>query len=177
VAGPVDRIGSAVNPQWTGLNTNGTWGLYADIAGGVLTPVNGCLPLPKYVEGNAYDTTNNQFSFSKTEFVGKVGTGSGANQAYRVCLGQATVAGGVVTSITWYALNGWAKTPDVACVAANTDTNFSHRLGVPDAKIDLYLRCLTAQVNITVGEVVHLASSNSTSTRQTIIVKVVYFFF
>lgn len=157
----VNYTGSITNPSWTGLSTNGTMYLYLSItSAGVVTTGSTALK-PAYQWGGTYSTTNNQHTFNIQEMTMKVGDGAAANQVYRVFVGQVTVAGGVTTAITWYALMGQYKSADVACTATATTTTFTHNVGYPDCKTDFYLRCGTAQANITVGEVVsNLATQN-----------------
>lgn len=156
-----DRRGQITNPSWTGLTTNGTMYLYLDIsAGGVCTPGAGTLA-PTYRPGGADVTTNNQFTFNWVEMVGKVGNGSAAVQTYRVYVGEVTVAGAVVTAITWYTMGNRFQTADQACTATATQTTFTHNFGVPDLEILACLRCGTVQANIVAGQVVSPAMTNN----------------
>jgi hypothetical protein len=129
--GTTNRTGSIVNPAWTGLSTNGTMYLFIDIAAdGTCTTGSGTLA-PTYRWGGADVTTNNQFTFNIQEMSGKVGNGTTAAQTYRVYVGQITVAGGVVTAITWYALMGRYRSPlTVNLPAVTVTTTYSHNLGV-----------------------------------------------
>lgn len=127
--GSVDRIGQIAAPSWTGLSTNGTMYLYLDIASnGTCTTGSGTLA-PTYRWGGADVVTNNQFTFNIQEMVGKVGNGATAAQTYRVYVGEVTVAGAVVTAITWYALQGRY---DSGWFAVTTATNYTsnHNVGV-----------------------------------------------
>jgi hypothetical protein len=127
-SGAVDVVGSVTNPSWTSLSTNGTMYLYVDIAGGVATTGSGTLA-PAYQWGGTYSTTSGQFTFNIQEMIGKVGNGSSAVQTNRVYVGEVTVAGGVVTAITWYALQGRYNSGRFA-VAASTAYAKSHNIGV-----------------------------------------------
>ena len=150
--GQVDLVGSVTNPSWTGLSTNGTMYLYLDIAGGVASPGSTTLA-PAYQWGGTYSTTSGQFTFNIQEMVGKVGNGSSAVQTYRVFVGEVTVAGGVVTAIKWYALQGryqgaWTST----IPAANTTTSASHLIGCADVETDFEIECTTTDGGWAVGD-------------------------
>jgi hypothetical protein len=128
--GIANRIGSITNPSWTGLSTNGAMYLYLDIdSAGVCTTGSTTLQ-PNYRWGGADVTTNNQFTFNIQEMVGKVGNGATAAQTYRVFVGEVTVAGSVVTAITWYALMGRYISPDQSIPANGTAITVSHNLGM-----------------------------------------------
>lgn len=127
-SGQIDRVGSITNPAWTGLSTNGTMYLFLDIASnGTCTTGSGTL-LPTYRWGGADVVTTNQFTFNIQEMIGKVGNGATAAQTYRVYVGEVTVAGGVVTAITWYALQGRYDSGRFA-VAVSTNYSKNHNIG------------------------------------------------
>jgi len=149
--GAFDRIGKITNPSWTGLSTNGTMYLWLDIAAdGTCTPGSGVLA-PVYQWGGTYSTTNNQFTFNIQEMTAKVGTGAVANQAYRVYVGEVTVAGAVVTVITWYQLQGRFQTTQVV-IAATTVYSFTSNMGVSVNKQQLWLICKTAENGYSIGD-------------------------
>ena len=155
-AGPVDRMGTIINPQWTGLSTNGKMYLYLDVAAdGSCTPGAGTLA-PIYRWGGADVTTSGQFVFDVDEMIAKVGNGSAAVQTWRVYVGEVTVAGGVVTAITWYSLRGKATSTTLSVPAVGGIQSFDHNIGVPvsylNARCDLY--CQTAQGNFLAGDIV-----------------------
>ena len=134
-SGAVDVVGSGTNLSWTGLSTNGTMYLYVDVSGGALTPGSTTLA-PVYQHGGTYSTTSGQFTFGTQEMVGKVGNGSSAVQTNRVFVGEVTVAGGVVTAITWYALQG--RYQGSATLPANGSTvAFSHNVGMPAQHLEV----------------------------------------
>lgn len=152
-SGAVDRIGSIVNPSWTGLSTNGVMYLYLDIAAnGTCTPGSTTL-LPAYQFGGAYNTTNNQHTFNTQEMVMKVGNGAAATQVYRVFVGEVTVAGGVVTAITWYALQGRYRSQFSSC-SVGLVTSSNDNLGGQQKNIKFFLKCTTAEFNYGVGDIV-----------------------
>lgn len=127
--GQVDQAGSILNPSWTGLNTNGTMFLYLDIAANGTCTTGSTTLEPVYQFGGAYSTTNNQHTFNTQEMKMKVGNGAAATQVNRVFCGEVTVAGGVVSAITWYGLMGRY---DSGLFSATTNTTYSksHNLGM-----------------------------------------------
>ena len=137
-SGAVNRVGSITNPSWTGLSTNGTMYLYLDIAAdGSCTP-GSTTQQPAYQPGGSYSTTNGKFTFNWQEMVGKVGNGSTAAQAYRVFVGEVTVAAGVVSAITWYALLGRFFGVETS-VAASSSSTVSHKLGMLPNNVTLWV--------------------------------------
>lgn len=128
-SGALDRVGSITNPSWTGLSTNGTMYLYLDIAADGTCTTGSTTLSPVYQDGGTYSTTNGQFTFNISEMIGKVGDGSAANQTYRVFVGEVTVAGGVVSAITWYALRGQYQS-GLQTVTALTLVSVNHNIGV-----------------------------------------------
>ncbi|MES2415087.1 MAG: hypothetical protein V4614_14870 [Pseudomonadota bacterium] len=131
--GPVDLVGRAVaNLTWTTWSTNGTWGIFVDIAGGVITPVNGCLPLPTYQRAGNFSIAAGQLVFNYSLMIGKVGNGATAAQSARLCVGEFTVAGGVVTSITWYQRNREYESEWTNTLVSGVLVSKNSNLGVPD---------------------------------------------
>ena len=150
-SGAVDVVGSVTNPAWTGLTTNGTMYLYVDIAGGVATPGSGTLA-PAYQWGGTYSTSSGQFTFNIQEMVGKVGNGSSAVQTYRVYVGEVTVAGGVVTAITWYALMGRYASAAQSIPALGGTIDLSHNLGVKPKVSTISLINVTGEQGYSTGD-------------------------
>lgn len=155
-AAQLNRVGSITNPSWTGLSTNGTMYLYLDIAADGTCTVGSTTLAPTYRWGGADVVTSGQFTFNIQEMVGKVGNGSVATQTYRVFVGEVTVAGAVVTAITWYALrasydSGYTNTlPGVA-----TLTSKNSNLGIVPTRVSLILKCLTTEGGYAVGATLH----------------------
>lgn len=155
--GGVNRVGSIVNPGWTGLNTNGQNYLYLDIAAdGTCTPgVSGPTLPPVYQFGGTYSITSGQFTYNIQEMVGKVGNGAAAVQTYRVYVGEVTVAGGVITVITGYALMGRYTSPFTATLpGSGVVTTFSHNIGTNEIKGYTFveLECTTINNGWQVGD-------------------------
>ncbi len=144
--GDANRTGSIVNPSWTGLSTNGTMYLHHEIAAdGSIT--NGASTLPWiYQWGGTPSTVNGQHTVNIQE--GKVyfGNGSTATQVYRVCVGEVTVVGGVVTAITWYALMGRYDSGYFS-VSAATAYSKNHNIGVTECDRTLFIADDTAGTN------------------------------
>jgi len=153
--GQVNRVGSITNPSWTGLSTNGTMYLYLDIAADKTCTTGSTTLAPNYQWGGTYSTTSGQFTFNVQEMTGKVGNGTTATQTYRVFIGEVTVSGGVVSAITWYALqgrydSGWTAT----LPSSGVFTSKNHCIGIaPDVK-KLHYKCLTAEQGYSVGDVI-----------------------
>ncbi len=125
-----DYIGSITNPSWTSLSTDGTMYLYLDVAADGTCTTGSTTLEPTYRWGGADVTTNNQFTFNIQETVGKVGNGSVATQTYRVFVGEVTVAGAVVTAITWYQLQGRYTSAWTATLSgASTTVSYNHNVG------------------------------------------------
>lgn len=151
-SGQVDQIGSITNPSWTGLNTNGVMYLYLDVAAnGSCTPGATTLE-PVYQFGGAYSTTNGQHTFNTQEMKMKVGNGGAATQVNRVFVGEVTVAGGVVTAITWYALMGRYRSQWTSC-STGLVTNSNDNLGVRQKNVKFFAKCVTAEFNYAVGDI------------------------
>lgn len=152
--GILDRNGSITNPSWTGLSTNGTMYLYLDIAADGTCTTGSTTVQPTYRSGGADVVTTNQFTFNTMEMVGKVGNGSVATQTYRVFVGEVTVAGAVVTAITWYALNGRYNSPETATLPsiASSKISVNHNIGITGCVGRWIIRCTTAQNGFAVGE-------------------------
>jgi len=154
--GAVDVVGQGTNLGWGSLSTNGTMYLYVDIAAnGALTVGRGSLA-PGYQWGGTYSTTNGQFTFNIQAMIGQVGNGATAEQANRVYVGEVTVAGGVVTAITWYALMGRYVGPLTAIPAVSTRTAFTHNIGTEPQLIRAksFVRFVTTWNSYTAGMVI-----------------------
>jgi hypothetical protein len=154
----VDRVGSIVNPSWTGLSTNGTMYLYLDIAAdGTCTTGSGTL-VPVYQWGGAFSTTSGQFTFNIQQMTGQVGNGATAAQTFRVYVGEVTVAGAVVTAITWYQILGRYSNTQVA-IAAGTPYSFNSNLGVTPTKMLVFALCKNVEGGYSVGDRVQVLYS------------------
>lgn len=151
--GAVDSIGSIVNPSWTGLSTNGTMYLYVDYNSG--SPTTGSVTLaPVYQFGGTYSTTNNQHTFNIQEMIMKVGNGSTASQTNRVFVGEVTVAGGVVTAITWYALMGRYTAPYTATLPSGAfSLTANHNIGVDSVQSIFEIKNTTTDGGYAVGDI------------------------
>jgi hypothetical protein len=149
--GQLDYEGNITNPSWTSLSTNGTMYLYLDIALNGTCTTGSTTLAPTYRWGGADVTTNNQFTFNIQEMVGKVGNGSVATQTYRVFVGEVTVAGGVTTAITWYALMG-RYVSALYGLALSTAYNLNHNIGVTPMFNRTVMVCQTAEGGYLVGD-------------------------
>lgn len=153
--GPLDRIGSIANPQWTNLNNNGTTylGLQVNADGTcsvVQTPVGLAYPF-----NSTPSVSNGQFTFNQQQMIMYLGNGSVATPNYYVFVGEVTIAGGVVTAITWYNILGqYASGYTNTLPGANSGATVNHRLGLVPGNITLQIKNLTAEFGFTVGSVV-----------------------
>jgi hypothetical protein len=161
----VNLVGSGTNLSWSSLSTNGTMYLYVTVnADGTLTTGSGTLA-PAYQWGGTYSTTSGQFTFNIQEMTGKVGDGSAAAQTYRVYVGEVTVAGNVVTAITWYGLMGRYYSTDTG-TPSTTRISKNHNLGLVPRIFRVSLVCTSADINYAAGEEVDASSiTNATGVR------------
>lgn len=153
--GSSDRVGSIVNPSWTGLTTNGTMYLNLQIAStGVCTPIARTVQ-PIEIQGSAAAyTTAGQMCTSISQMSTFIGNGSVVAQAWEVKVGEVTVAAGVVTAITWYALNGRYSRTTSTLPATGSAISQNHNLGVQEAANRLYLINITPQNGFNTGEII-----------------------
>jgi hypothetical protein len=152
--GTSDRTGSSTNPSWTGLSTNGTMYLYIDVSS-----VGGCTTgsttlKPTYRWGGNDVVTNGQNTFNVQEMTMKSGNGSVASSVWRVFVGEVTVAGGVVSAITWYALRARYDSGLVATLPGpSTAISVNHNIGTKQiSKPTAYLECITTDNGYAVGD-------------------------
>ncbi len=152
-SGNVDRIGSIVNPSWTGLTTNGVMYLGLTIASN-----GGCTPFvttlqPVYQWGGTFSTTANQRTFNIQAMQMQVGNGSTASQSYDIFIGEVLVSANVTSSITWYAIMGRYEAPYTSTLpSGGTATSFNHNLGVVPSYFRTKIKCLTGEFNYSVGD-------------------------
>lgn len=132
--GTNDRIGTIVNPSWTGLSTNGTMYLYLDIATDGTCTTGSTTLAPTYRWGGADVVTNLQNTFNIQEMKMKVGNGSTASQVYRVFVGEVTVMQDVVSNITWYALMGRYDS-GLFATAVSTKYSKNHNIGIQSVRL------------------------------------------
>lgn len=165
--GVTGRRGSKVNASWPGLVTNGQMYLYVDInLNGTLTEGVGTL-LRTEQQGGTPSIVSGQHTFNVGEMKGYVGNGATAvADTYRVYVGECTVAGGVVTAIVWYALNGryrsalGANLPGFSSVTAystNMGTDFVLSKPVYAAVNK------TTEFSYAVGDIGFLSNSNTSA--------------
>lgn len=159
-------IGTIANPSWTGLATNGTMYLYLDITSGGVVTTGSSVLAPAYQFGGTYSIATGQYTFNIQEMVMKVGNGTTATQVTRVFVGEVTVAAGVVSTITWYALKGQYQSPDTAWPAAATAVSLSHNIGALTISSPIVQAvCQTTDAGYAVGDIIipHTQSAASYS--------------
>jgi len=150
-----DYIGSSTNPSWTGLSTNGTMYLFLDIAASGTCTTGSTTLQPNYQWGGTRSTVSGQATFNIQEMSMTVGNGSTAVQTYRVFVGEVTVGAGVVSAITWYALNGRYQSADTAFTYSSSVV-LNHNIGNSNVEIIGELVCVTADGGYTTGQVIQL---------------------
>jgi len=152
----LNRIGTKLNPSWTGLSTNGTMYLYADLnADGTLTEGSGT-QAPIYQWGGTPAITSGLFTFNIQEAKGYIGTGAIATAGYRVFVGEVTVAAGVTTAIVWYALMGRYKAPAGTTIANGSRMSFNHNIGTGQLKVRHVVQFVNAVQSYSVGDQIEL---------------------
>lgn len=154
-SGSVDSVGSGTNLSWTGLATNGTMYLYATISGGVLTTAS-TVVAPVYAWGGTPSVTTGTLTFNIQTMTGYLGNGVTAPQTNWVLVGEVTVAGAVVTAITWYGLMGrYVSAYTATLPGAGNQTTANHNLGITiglDAQFQI--ECTSADSNYATGDMV-----------------------
>lgn len=135
--GTNDRIGTIINPSWTGLSTNGTMYLYLDIATDGTCTTGSTTLAPIYCWGGADVVTNLQNTFNIQEMKMKVGNGATASQVYRVFVGEVKVMQDVISNITWYALMGRYDSGRFS-ITSNTSYSKNHNIGTDIVNIKCY---------------------------------------
>lgn len=163
--GDANYTGSVTNPSWSGLSTNGTMYLYLDVTSAGVVTTGSVTLAPVYQWGGTYSTTSNQHTFNIQEMTMKLGNGSTAVQAYRVFVGEVTVAAGVVSAIVWYQLMGryfaaWTNT----LPSSSTSFSSNHNLGLIDFNGRLQLKCLTTDNGYSVGDIVEYSGAGFSGT-------------
>lgn len=161
--GTSNRTGSIVNPSWTGLSTNGTMYLGLTVnADGTCTPFSTTL-VPIYQPGGTFSVTSNQRTFNTQAMQMQVGNGATAAQSYDVFVGEVTVAAGVVSAITWYALMGqWIGVYTSTFPAAGTAISQSHNIGISlGVRIRFEVECITTDLSYAVGDILDMFAGGS----------------
>lgn len=160
--GDANYTGSVTNPAWTGLSTNGTMYLYAEItSGGVVT--QGSSTLQWVVQrGGTPSTVNGQHTINIAE--GKVycGNGSTAPQVYRVLVGEVTVTGGNVSVIIWYSLEGKYDSGWISTLVSAAVVSKNHNIGSDLCTGELTLKNLTAEFGYSQGDIIKAFCDGST---------------
>ena len=163
----LDAFGFAVaNLTWSSLTPSVTNYLYVTIdpATGAMTPGFTSLP-PIYQLGGTPATTNGQFTFNIGQYVGYLGNGVGAPQAYVVFVGEAVTSGSAVTSTVAYVYNGQYESGFTATLPGTaTTTSFSHNLGVMPRFKEFEAECTTNDGGFVVGEQIGTSSGLATET-------------
>ena len=150
--GNVDAVWrETANISWTGLSASGTNYLYINAATGV---VGRTTLAPIYQLGGTPVVTNGQFTFNIAQMKGYIGNGSAAEETPIVFVGEAVTNASTVTSTVAYAYNGyydsgWTNTLPSGGATISKTTN----MGATDYEVTSWLKCLTAQNNYSVGDI------------------------
>jgi hypothetical protein len=148
--GLTNRVGTIVNPSWTGLTASAY--LYLDIASDGTCTTGSTTVLPTYRWGGADVVTTNQFTFNIQEMTGKVGNGATAAQTYRVFVGE-VVASGTVSAITWHQMNGRYVAPvGTNPNNSNTAVSLNHNIGNSLVTVRHQWICNSAEAGYSVGD-------------------------
>lgn len=171
-AGAVNRIGSGANLSWTGLTTNGTMYLYVLVnADGTLT-TGSTTTAPVYQWGGSFSNTNGAFVFNIQTMTGNLGTGAANAQAYLTFVGEVTVAGAVVTVITWYQLLGRYDSGFTATLpSAGVAVSKNHNLGVTPRDFWLIIENTSPDNGYVVGDQVQVGQTNASANMQPPVVR------
>lgn len=164
--GTLDRTATLTIDTTLSVPSSSTLYIYADIASDGTLTFSTTTSAPIYQQGGVPSTTSGQHTFNIGEMKMYVGNGSTASQVYRVFLGECTTNATTVTSLIVYAINGyydsgWTNT----LPTLNTSVQKSHNVGVQDLSPSLSLKCLTAEFDYTVGDIVYnpLTASNASA--------------
>lgn len=164
-----DRLGTiSADTSISALTDATTNYLYADIAAEGTVTLGSTVLAPVYQFGGTYSVTSGQATFNISEMTMKVGNGASADIVNRVFLGEAVTAGGVVTSVVNYALNGLYEAPlGTILNATQTQVLLSHNLGVEGIPT-FRIRCNTAEINYAIGDIVNVATNLAGAVVQTL---------
>jgi hypothetical protein len=159
--GPYDRMGAAFsNLTWTGLTASSTVFLYVTVnIDGTLT-TGFTTTAPSYVYGaGTPSTTSGAFTFDYAAYIGYMGNGSTAPQAYTVFVGEVVTSGSAVTSTIAYGYNGQYDSGFVTpvIVAAASTVSKNSNLGVAPAGggiwgVGTIIECISAEQGYAVGD-------------------------
>jgi hypothetical protein len=128
--------------------------LTQSMSGGIVTNNSRTLA-PVYQWGGTPSITAGQLTFNIQQMTMYLGNGATATAVNEVVIGEVTVAGAVVTAIVWYALlgrydSGWTNTLPVNA----TIVSKNHNIGVQNLAATLFVKCLTAEQNWLVDDVI-----------------------
>ena len=112
---------------------------------------------PIYQMGGAAAITSGQFTFNIKQMAGYLGNGTAAVLAPWVCLGMAITSATAVTTLTPFAYNGEALTPQLAMIfnTATAAQYYTHNIGVPTQFYDSEVQFIftTAYAGYPVGAI------------------------
>jgi hypothetical protein len=153
----IAKISADIVPTaWTGLTTNGTYYLWADIAAGVITYGKTATTVaPDYVYAKAAAATNTKHSYVIPERKMYVDNGSTWSAVTRVFLGHVVVSGSAVNSVVTYAYKGMYISPLTAMPVNNTLCSMTHNIGCEVTIHDIFVECVISSSGYAVGDRIH----------------------
>ena len=162
VGGEVNTIGASTsNLTWDRLANTSTLYLYVTITNGVLSTGSTALA-PYYQWGGTAPTTNSQATYNIQEAKMYMGNGATAPQANIVFVGEATTAGGNITAVVMYALNGRYDSGYTATLpSTGTVVSKNHNIGTSLVVPGFRIKCTSTELNYAVGDVVNNAWSDA----------------
>jgi len=154
-SGEVNNIGiSTANLTWASLTNSATLFLYVTIANGVLTTGFTALA-PIYQWGGTPSNTNGQATYNIQAGTMYLGNGSAAVQTKLVFVGEAVTSGGNITSTVMYAYNGRYNSGYTNTIpSSGTTVSKNHNIGTRLITTGFRLKCLTAEQDWSVGDIV-----------------------
>lgn len=150
--GTQDIIGYyTTNLTWSSLTGSTTCFLYINAS----TGATGFTTLaPIYQLGGTPSTTSGQFTFNISEMTGYLGNGSTAPATPIVFVGEAVTGVSTVTSTVAYAYNGYYDSGYTNTLPSGGSTvTRNTNIGTTDYNVTSYIKCLTAENNYSVNDV------------------------
>lgn len=149
-----NRIGIvSADTSISGLTDSTTNYLYGDIGVDGVVVLGSTILAPTYQFGGTYSVTSGQSTFNISEMTMKVGNGASADQTFRVFIGEAVTAGGVVTSVRNYALNGIYYS-SLQTITASGQLLLNANMGFTPYNLELFLVNQSASLGYNVGDYV-----------------------
>lgn len=161
-SGAVDAVGTGVSLSWSGLTVNGTMFLNATISGSSLATFSSTIA-NVYAWGSTPSSINNACTFNIQEMKGYRGNGTSiVPQLSWLAIGEVLVAGGTVSTITWYQPLGRYQSPFTSTLpGSSVSISFNSNIGT--TFIDwpnFIIRCNSTDNGYAVGDMLVNAAAN-----------------